>query len=422
MTNRHRADNSAQDIIEILDPNLRLGFAQMPRPVLRAAALSRNAKTLYALLLDYAWQDGSCFPGQARLATDLDISVDTLKRDLDELRRYGLLNWKQRGMNQTNIYYILPLNECPHLNLNHKINKPELESADLPHPESADVRNPDSANVRVPESADSRTQDSANARKQESARLRSKKDAASPDSEHQTQTTTRRSRAAHATQPSVVVVVQQPVAEQPNPLIGKLVAEGVTASTATRLCAGYPGERITQQLEALAYLRRTRPGEVKDPAAWLRTAIEQDWAAPRGFKSAAQREAEQAARIAAYAEQASMHDLFSIAPSPALPMPTPPSPPASDTWTAVLARLRPYLSSDKLALLERARLLPYLPGQRVARLVVASLFERSQLQPLHLHHLELALSDVLGESVAVEVVLGLVSSSHCLIAIQLTSM
>ncbi len=406
MTIRHRADNSAQDIIEILDPNLRLGFAQMPRPVLRAVGLSRNAKTLYALLLDYAWQDGSCFPGQSRLATDLDISVDTLKRDLDELRRYGLLNWKQRGMNQTNIYYILPLNECPYLNLNRKQAKPELESADLPHPESADLRNPDSADVRLPESADLRSQESANARKQESAKVRNKKDAASPDPEHQTQTTTRRSRAARTNQPNVVVVMQPPVAEQPNPLTNKLVAEGVTAITATRICSSYPDERISQQLEALAYLRRTRPGEVKDPAAWLRTAIEQDWAAPRGFKSAAQREAEQTARVAAYAEQASMHDLFSIAPSPALPAPTLPAPPTSDIWTAVLARLRPYLSSDKLALLERARLLPYLPGQRVARLAVASLFERSQLQPLDLHHLELALSDILGESVAVEVALG----------------
>ena len=412
MTIRHRADNSAQDIIEILDPNLRLGFAQMPRPVLRAAGLSRNAKTLYALLLDYAWQDGSCFPGQSRLATDLDISVDTLKRDLDELRRYGLLNWKQRGMNQTNIYYILPLNECPHLNLNHKQARSEPESADLPHPESADLRNPDSADVRNPESADSRNQESANARKQESARVRSKKDAASPDPEHHTQTTTRRPRAAHANQPNVVVVVKPTVSEQPNLLIGKLVAEGVTASIAARLCASYPDERIIQQLEVLVYLRRTRPGEVKDPAAWLRSAIEQDWAAPRGFKSAAQREAEQAARVAAYAEQASMHDLFSSASPTALPTPTPPLPPTGDTWTVVLARLRPYLSSEKLTLLERARLLPYPPGQRVARLAVASLFERSQLQPLDLHHLELALSDVLGESVAVEVVLGLGFPSH----------
>ncbi len=398
MTSRSRAVSAAQDVIEILDPNLRLGFAQMPRPVLRAVGLSRNAKTLYALLLDYAWQDGSCFPGQVRLASDLDISVDTLKRDLDELRRYGLLTWKQRGMNQTNVYYILPLNECPHLNL--KSAKPELESADLPHPDSADLRNPDSANTRIPESADSRILESANARKQESARLRSKKDAASPDPEHQTQTTTHRTRAAHASQSSVVVV-QQVTVEEENPLVGKLVAAGVTAAIAKRLCASYPATRIGQQLEVLAYLRRTRPGEVKEPAAWLRTAIEQDWAAPRGFQSAARREAEQAARIAAYAEQASMHELLS--PPPALASPVLPN---SDTWGAVLARLRPYLSDDKLALLGRTRLLPYLPGQRVARVAVASLFERSQLQPLELHHLELALSEALGESVAVEVVLG----------------
>lgn len=406
MTSRERAGN--QDIIEILDPNLRMGFAQMPRPVLRARGLSRNAKTLYALLLDYAWQDGSCFPGQARLATDLDVSVDTLKRDLDELRRYGLLSWKQRGMNQTNIYYILPLNECPYLDLNPNKPKRELVSADLPNPESADLRSPDSVVSRSQESADTRTQESATPRRQESAKLRSKKDPASLDPEHHTQATTRRNRAAHASQ-AVVVVQQTPLAAE-EPLVGKLIAEGMTAATARKLCASFSAERISQQLEVLTFLRRTRPGEVKEPAAWIRSAIEQDWAAPRGFKPAAQREAAQAARVAAYAQQASMYDLFAT--PPAEPPPSaiePPSPPpgeAASAWDSTLTRLRTYLSADKLDLLGRARLLPYLPGQRVARVAVSSLFERSRLQTLDLQYLELVLSETLGETVSVEIVLG----------------
>ncbi len=396
MGSRNHNPIARNDVIEILDPNLRLGFAQMPRPVLRASGLSRNAKTLYALLLDYAWQDGSCFPGQARLAADLDISVDTLKRDLDELRRYGLLSWKQRGMNQTNVYYILPLSDCPYLKL-----KREVESADLPLPESADLRNPDSADTRNQESAGLRRQESAAARRQESAAARNKIDPAALDTAYQTQTTTRRPRAAKTEAAPVVVVPSQPTTVE-NTLTAQLVSAGMTASVAAKLCARFPAARIAQQLEVLAYLRTNRPGEVNHPAAWLRAAIEQDWAAPHGFKSAAQREAERQARLVSYAQQASMDSLLD-APPPSDP---PPSPPTDPLWAATLNRLRSYLPADKLELLARARLLPHQPGDPVARLAVGSAFERSRLQSFDLQYVEFALSEALDESVRVEVVLG----------------
>lgn len=98
-----------EEKIEILDKTLKLGFSSMPRIVLRLPNLSRNCKTTYSLLLDYAWQSGSCFPGQERLANDLGISIRTLRRDLDELKDFGLIDWKQRGRNKTNVYYILSL-------------------------------------------------------------------------------------------------------------------------------------------------------------------------------------------------------------------------------------------------------------------------------------------------------------------------
>lgn len=102
--------NSKQDKIEILDETLKGGFSATPRLVLRNPNLSRNSKTTYSLLLDYAWQTGSCFPGQQTLANDLGVSVRTVQRDLEELKKSGLIDWKQRGKNRTNIYYILPLN------------------------------------------------------------------------------------------------------------------------------------------------------------------------------------------------------------------------------------------------------------------------------------------------------------------------
>jgi predicted transcriptional regulator len=95
--------------LKIEDKVLKKGFAQVPRLVLKAEDLSRNAKCLYALLLDYAWQTDSCFPGQDKLAKDLNVSERTIRRDLTELKEYGLINWEQRGVNKTNVYYLLSL-------------------------------------------------------------------------------------------------------------------------------------------------------------------------------------------------------------------------------------------------------------------------------------------------------------------------
>lgn len=97
------------DTIEILDKTLKQGFTQIPRTVLKASNLSMQAKTVYTLLLDYAWQKGKCFPGQTRMAKDLGVHRNTIQRYLTELKEYGLIRWDRRGFKKTNIYYILPL-------------------------------------------------------------------------------------------------------------------------------------------------------------------------------------------------------------------------------------------------------------------------------------------------------------------------
>src|SRR5690242_16079137 len=101
------ATTTENGIIRIVDENLRQGFAQVPRPVLKAKGLSIKAKAVYILLLDYAWQQGSCFPGHDRLASDLDTSTDTIQRALTELKRYQLIDWKRQGLNRPNVYYVL---------------------------------------------------------------------------------------------------------------------------------------------------------------------------------------------------------------------------------------------------------------------------------------------------------------------------
>jgi hypothetical protein len=138
-----RVPNSrAPDTIEIVDENLRQGFAQVPRPVLRARGLSIKAKLVYIALLDYAWQKGSCFPGHATLADDLDTSIDTIQRSLSELQLFGLVGWKRPGLNKTNIYYLLRLSDCAPLAVSRW--KPQIavsRNRSLRHQETATARN-----------------------------------------------------------------------------------------------------------------------------------------------------------------------------------------------------------------------------------------------------------------------------------------
>lgn len=98
--------NEEASKIEILDESLKSGFVAMPRIVLRAPQISIQAKAVYSLLLDYAWQDGKCFPGQDTLAKDLNVHRNTIQRHLIELRNIGLISWKRRGLNKSNIYFI----------------------------------------------------------------------------------------------------------------------------------------------------------------------------------------------------------------------------------------------------------------------------------------------------------------------------
>ncbi|MCA9386174.1 helix-turn-helix domain-containing protein [Candidatus Dojkabacteria bacterium] len=97
--------------IEILDTTLKGGFSAMPRVVLRCSKLTMSAKTVYGLLLDYAWQDGECFPGQERLANDCGVHRNTIQKYLVELKEFGLITWKRRGLNKSNMYYILSIQD-----------------------------------------------------------------------------------------------------------------------------------------------------------------------------------------------------------------------------------------------------------------------------------------------------------------------
>jgi hypothetical protein len=73
----------------------RTGFVLLPRAVLHASGLSRDARLLYAVLLSYAWQQSSCFPSHRRLQADLGCGVNQVTKYLRELEAAGLMERRE---------------------------------------------------------------------------------------------------------------------------------------------------------------------------------------------------------------------------------------------------------------------------------------------------------------------------------------
>ena len=104
--------DSAKDILQkhtiiVLNQALKHGFAQLPRYILKDKRLSFGARLTYAILLSYAWQEDSCFPGQERMAKDLGVSRQMMSIYLGELKKCRYIDWQRRGLGKTNVYYIL---------------------------------------------------------------------------------------------------------------------------------------------------------------------------------------------------------------------------------------------------------------------------------------------------------------------------
>jgi hypothetical protein len=94
------------------DPNLRHGFTQVPNILLIDKRLTHIDFRLYCLLLKYSWQDGQCFPGQERLANDLNCKPITIKRSIKHLEWLKFIRVKRLGQGKSNIYYIRRLEDA----------------------------------------------------------------------------------------------------------------------------------------------------------------------------------------------------------------------------------------------------------------------------------------------------------------------
>lgn len=96
------------------------GFTSVPNHILRNPSISAAAKAMYTLLLSYAWQEGSCFPGQKRIAQDLGLSVRHIRRYLAELNERDLIKVIRRGLGKTNVYMIRKLFQADGTSMSHQ--------------------------------------------------------------------------------------------------------------------------------------------------------------------------------------------------------------------------------------------------------------------------------------------------------------
>jgi hypothetical protein len=91
----------------------------------------------------------------------------------------------------------------------------------------------------------------------------------------------------------------------PAVVVALLSEKGIGKGAAQALATAYPEDYIREKIAFLDFLLADRPGDVQKPAAWLRRAIENDYAAPDGYVSKEElerQEAEENRRIQAAEE------------------------------------------------------------------------------------------------------------------------
>ena len=88
-------------------------------------------------------------------------------------------------------------------------------------------------------------------------------------------------------------VIQQTVEQETektttkvNSVVVALTEWGISQNVSEALAKIYPPERISEKIEFLKYLIEHEPKTIKKPAAWLRKAIEENYGAPDGYKTA----------------------------------------------------------------------------------------------------------------------------------------
>jgi hypothetical protein len=278
--------------LAVANAALRGGFVLLPRTLLHAQGLSRDAKLLYAVLLSYAWQAGSCFPGYERLQTDLQCSVNSLTKWMQELEGAGLVTRRKRGQGKTTRYTL------------HDPSAPPAGLEPVGAVQTPKNRESQIAPVQTPKICESGLPKPA-ALAPQSLRPEYHPEERDSDEHHP-------EAAARSSRPQLPAPLAPPDAPTQDrsgagddDALCLLIAQGVTRRIAQELVQTHSAEAIRQQLAWQPY----RP-PAKSPAGALVRAIRDAWPPPpawleaqehaaavtRQAKAEAQRQAEDEAR------------------------------------------------------------------------------------------------------------------------------
>lgn len=254
------------DLPIVVQDRQRRGFFTIDNEIIDryGAQLKPTGIATYNGLARFANRDGECFPSQTTLAQRLGMSRMQVIREIDKLKKLGLIEVKPQfgpdGGQRTNLYLLLdvPKAEEPvkhrYTPCNRELHSPVTER-DTP------------CNRRLPkQNTVKKTQTEQNPEQPVVV-------AAGIDTQN---LSAEQENANH-----------QDIWESPDEkrLSEALRARGLASSVAQGLVQQYSAAYLEEKLNYLTYLQDTQPEKVLKPCGWLRKAIENDYAAPDGYIS-----------------------------------------------------------------------------------------------------------------------------------------
>jgi hypothetical protein len=270
---RPGADDQDAGTLAVASAALRGGFVLLPRTLLHAPGLSRDAKLLYAVLLSYAWQEGRCFPGYARLQADLQCSVNSVTKWMQELQGARLVTRRRRGQGKTTVYTLHDPPAPPQgLHLTPTAQTPKSCESGAPRGQSPKI-----CESALPVPAALAPQS-----------LRPEYDSGERDAEEHQPPVVQAPPLAPTR--SALAPTASPTPESTgagdDDALSLLVSRGVTRRIAQELVNRHPAEAIRQQVAW-----QTHRPEATSPAGALVQAIRDAWPSPPAWREAEQRAA-----------------------------------------------------------------------------------------------------------------------------------
>ena len=262
------------DLPIVVQDHRRRGFYTIDNEIIDryGAQLKPTGIATYNGLARFANRDGECFPSQTTLAKRLGMSRMQVIREIDKLKKLGLIEVKPQfgpdGGQRANLYLLLdvPKAEEPvkhrYTPGNREIHLPVTErdtpcNRRLPKQNTAkktqteqDLEQPVVVAVYA---------DSSNLLKQE----------ATPETPQAIRESDDEKRLAEA-----------------------LMARGLAKAVAQNLVQTYEADYIQEKLDYLTFLQDTQPERVLKPCGWLRRAIENNYAAPDDYHAPEEHELE----------------------------------------------------------------------------------------------------------------------------------